>query len=170
MTQETERRPRVSDPSVLMAAAGRLADQMISEGLIDEPDRAETIDAISKHGRYGRDGYDLMRALERHCFWDGSAEMVAALDELTPYIGNALADAEMEWADRTAQQPTFGPGDRVSFGHNETGVIDRIYEHGAAKYCIAVDGDPTAAPPRNSRRLVNFEDVRPVEAKAETAS
>ena len=48
----------------------------------------------------------------------------------------------------------------------ETGIITGIYSYGPAKYEIAIDGDPSAAPPRLSRRIVNFEDVTPIAVEA----
>ena len=45
---------------------------------------------------------------------------------------------------------------------NETGLADGVYEHGAAQYCVAIDGDKDAAPPHKTRRIVNFEDVEKI--------
>jgi hypothetical protein len=149
-------RPKLDD-AMKLAVAKEIAQKIFAGE--PETDIDEAAAQLAKHGRSHSDGYELARALDSHCGWFPNAEMVEELDNFAWLARNELEKAEKDWATTNAIQPPLPDGTRVRLRSGETGVIDRVYEYGAARYAIILDGDARSAPPTNSRRIVNFEDV-----------
>lgn len=153
-------RPRFSK-EIARIAAEEIVAELVRDGHIEDSQVHDSVEDIVKHAGYHDDGYDLAKKLDSYAHWDCNFAMVEILDGFSWACSAAITDAEKTWAAETAQQPPYPVGTRVQFGRNETGEITGVYEYGAAKYLIKVDGDKDADTPTQSRRIVNFEDVQP---------
>lgn len=160
----SEPRPKFSAEIARAAAAG-IVDELIGASHLDASDRDESISDLTKHGRQHMDGYEIAKALDDYAHWGVDFQMAEILDGFGHTCSELIRKAEKEWAARTTPQPPLPMGTRVRLSRGEIGTIDGVYEHGAAKYLVKVDGDVEAEPPHNSRRIINFEDARP-EAEA----
>lgn len=150
----TEHRLKRLTPGMALNAARRVATRLADEGLIE----ADEIDArtqhIAKRGRTNMDGYDLAKHLDLYCSWDCDFQMAEVLDSFSGEARDELAAAEKAWAERNEITAQFAIGTRVQLDTGETGEVTGIYAHGAAKFCIAIDGDATSG-----LRIINFEDA-----------
>lgn len=160
----SEPRPKFTT-DIARAAATEIVAELVKNGHIEESERADSVDSLAKHGRQHQDGYEIAKRLDDYGHWDCNFEMAEILNGFGYAVDNAIRAAEKEWAARTSPQPPYPMGTRVKLSRGELGTIDGIYEHGAAKYLVKVDGDKDAAPPHHSRRIINFEDAKP-EAEA----
>lgn len=158
-------RPRFSQ-EIARIAAEEIVAELINSGHVDEGQRDESVDDIAEHAKAHDDGYEIAKNLDAYAGWDCNFAMAEILDGFSWAASAAMADAQKQWAAETNQQPPFQVGTRVNFGRNECGEITGVYEYGAAQFLIKVDGDPLADAPSESRRIVNFEDVKALEAVA----
>lgn len=156
----SEARPNKLTPEMAMRAARATAGDLAKIGLIDpEEIDAHAID-IAKYGRRHRDGYELAKDLDNYCYWNCDLQMAEELDVFSEHARHEIETAEKEWASKNAITPPFPNGTRVKLKTGEVGTIDEVYAYGVAKFLIKIDGDRSARPPTNSRRIVNFEDVQ----------
>ncbi len=155
-----EGRPKLND-EMKMRAARKLVGDMVKNGELEiEGDAELYAKDIATHGNTWSDGYELAKALDDYCHWDCNLTIAEALDNFSHYASNEVAQAEKEWVERCSIQPPIPLGTRVKLLRGgETGTLDEVYTHGAAKYCVKIDGDPEAKAPTKARRIVNFEDV-----------
>jgi hypothetical protein len=165
----TDPRPTSLTPEMRQAIAAELVSRLVKRGLLttsEEADSLRDLSAVLKNCGPYADGYAIAKALDDRG-WECDMPLAEQLDQFSNLATHQIYAAEKAWAARARPQPPFPLGVAVAFGKNERGIITAIYEYGAAKYEIAVDGDPRSGPPDNSRRIVNFEDVRAIEAPAE---
>lgn len=163
----SEPRPKSLTPEAALRVGERVAEQLVRSGMIETEEQPACAADIAKHGTLYDDGYELAKTLERRCYWDCDLQMAEELDSFSGYAREEIDAAQKEWAERNKIQPPLPIGRRVkTIRHNEVGTITGIYEHGVAQFLIAVEGDPDYAPPKNARRIVNFEDVQAIEEVA----
>ena len=162
-------RPNKLTPEIAELAAREVVGDLIKNGHLEESDLEGAVKDLVKCGRTHIDGYELAKELEDRCHWECDLEMANELDSFAHAASEEIRKAEKAWAAREAIVPPLPLGAHVkikSWRETETGLIDGIYEYGAAQYLIKIDADPEADRPSRSRRIVNFEDV---EAEASTA-
>ncbi|ARQ01915.1 hypothetical protein [Pseudorhodoplanes sinuspersici] len=152
-------RPITLTHAMKIAAAEKMADQLIKGHLLEEIERADAVRSIANHGTLYGDGYRLMKNLEDYDGWEGDFRMAEEFEAFSLFAQDEMKAAEKAWFEETQPQPKLKKGDRIQLRRGETGVIDGIYEYGVAQYTVAIDGDPQALPPTNSRRIVRFEDA-----------
>lgn len=157
----SEPRPKYSN-EIALAAAKKLAAELAKEDLIESGTVEASAQDIAKYARPYADGYEIARELEKFAWWECDLQIAETLDGWSSIVRSHIEAAEKEWAERNNIQPPFPCGTRVSLNSQETGTITEIYKYGAAKYCIAIDGDPDANSSKQARRIVNFEDVSPL--------
>lgn len=148
-------------PGIKLATAKDLIEKIIKAGLLEESDREEGAAQIAENATPHMDGYGLMKRLEDRCGWLGGADMVEELDQYAFMLDARVRAAQAEWVTAHNIKPPLPIGTHVTWGHGGRGILDGIYERGPAQYLVRVEGDPAAGPPRNSRRIVNFEDAKP---------
>lgn len=125
---------------------------------------AQNIASVARHAHM--DGYELARALDDRCGWSPDSSVVEALDNWSSNARIELEKAQKAWREATNPQPDFKVGDRVKLKDGATGeVTDANYKYGVAQYLVKIDGDP-AAETNQARRIVNYEDASPEEARA----
>jgi hypothetical protein len=154
-----DERPKMLTTEMRLSAAKSVVIDLVRQEHIEEKDAEQSIKDIAKHAYSHIDGYELAKKLDSYCGWDCNLEIAEALDGFSSYARSEIETAEKAWAERVNPMPPLPIGARVRLPHGETGMIDEVYEYGTAKFCVAIDGDPKAAPPTLSRRIVNFEDV-----------
>jgi hypothetical protein len=163
-----ELRPKKLTPEMALRAARKIADALVANSMIGAGEAETCARDIANHGMTGTDGYQLAKDLDDYCGWDPDFRMVEELDQFQWLARSEIEAAEKEWFARTSLQPPFPIGAHIAIGDGETGEITGIYEHGVAKYLVKIDGDPDAKPNnrggRGTRRIVNFEDVKPAPA------
>lgn len=157
-------RPKFS-PELARFAAEDIVAELIKGGHLDGAQRDDSVADLVKHGRSHEDGYQLAKNLDDYAHWDCDFQMCEILDGFACAVSSHITKAEKDWVALTAPQPPFPIGTRIRVGRSEPGEITGIYEYGAAKYLVKIDGDPRGAGPHGSRRVVNFEDAKP-EAEA----
>lgn len=158
--ERVEPRPKWSKEIALIA--GRAIAKLLAEhGHIDQSEIDGMAKAISRHARgpYS-DGYSIGKALDDYEGCEPNFAMVEILDGFSVEVTDEINRAEKLWAERVKPQPPFPIGARVRIAADEIGEITDIYQYGAAKYLVKIDGDQASKPPRNARRIVNFEDVQ----------
>jgi hypothetical protein len=134
-------RPKISREIVIQAAECIADDVGVA---------AETIAA---HYHVGIDGHELARELEKWAGCDMTMHEAEALDSMDMHVSELLAAAEKKWAEEYAIQPPLPIGTRIV-----QGIIDGIYEHGAAKYLVKEYGCT-----KGTRwLLINFESAQAV--------
>lgn len=148
-------RPKFS-PTLARYAAEDIVGELVKNGLLEQVAAEDAVDDIVKHGRQHMDGYELAKALDDYAHWDCCFEMVEILNGFGWAVSSQIDRAEKDWAKLTSPQPPHPMGTRVKLFRDERGTIDGIYDHGAAKYLVKVDGAPG-----NGRRIINFEDAVP---------
>ena len=153
-------RPKSLTADMKRRAATGLVEILIRAGLVEETEKEDAILSIEKVAQLHMDGYELMRELETYCYgWDGNLLLADELDQFHYLASEEIEQAQKEWAQKNNIEPPFSIGTKVKCGDGETGIITEIYSHGIAQFCVAIDGDPNAAPPTNCRRIINFEDA-----------
>lgn len=155
-----EHRPNKLTPEMAVSAARRTAACLAKNGMIEDSDIDRIAADIAKHGRPYMDGYELAKTLDDRCNWYCNLNMAEELDRFSIEALREIEIAEKEWAEREAITAPLAIGTRVKLNGGETGEITEIYKYGTAKFLIRIDDDEKATPPHNSRRIVNFEDVR----------
>lgn len=155
-------RPQRLTPEMAMRVACQITTELAKNGLIDAKDIETSTADIAKHGRLHIDGYRLAKDLDRFSNWDCNLEIAEGLDNFSRFADAEISAAEKEWADANAISPHLPIGTRVQLRSGETGIITGIYEYGAAKFLILIDGDKNARGPSNSRSVVNFEDAQAI--------
>ena len=151
-------RPRKATPEMLMEAALATAKELAGISKIEQSEIEQCAKDIAKHGRPYGDGYQLAKLLEDYEHWDPDFEMAEILEGFGYAAQKCLEAAEKKWALENNVQPPLPVGAKVKIKGGETGEITGVYEHGAAKFLVKIDGDPNAVK-TNSRRIVNFEDA-----------
>lgn len=154
----TEPRPRILTPEMGLRAATSIATALVERTNI-EGDAESLAKDIAKYGRQHMDGYELAKELDDRAYWSCDLNIADELDGFSSAARHEIEAAEKEWAARNNLQPPFPIGTHIKLIRGETGEITGIYEYGPAKYLVAIDGDPNASLPSNSRRIVNFEDA-----------
>lgn len=163
-------RPSCRDPILIKMAAKQMALTLCESGAMGpgEHDIDGMADDLAACPSWHRDdGYKFASYLDHHHHWDCDFAIAEHLDDFSYVLDRVVTDAERLWAAENNIQPPFPNGTRVRFGA-ETGIIDKVYKHGVARYAIAVDGDPDAHGAKHSRRIVKFEDVTAVEGEGAT--
>lgn len=154
-----EPRPTKLTDDMKRAVAERVAKEC-AEWAEDEPTNwiAPLCAIIRPHS----DGYALARELEDRHGVAPDARLVEILDGVHWEVTREIERAEKAWAERVNPQPPLPIGSRVRWRgiRDERGALAGIYEYGPGKYLIDVDGSG----PKAGKRIVNFEDVRALEA------
>lgn len=158
-------RPKFSS-EIARLAAEEVVSELVRNQLLTETERSDAIDGIAKHGRPYIDGYELAKALDDFEGWDCNFEIAEVLEGFWSSCDAVLRKAQKQWAAAESIAPPLAVGTRVTFSRGRAGVIDGIYEHGAAQYLIKVDGDPLTDSPSKSRSIINFEDIKAEAAAA----
>jgi polyhydroxyalkanoate synthesis regulator phasin len=158
----SEPRPTILTPKLAAIAAQSVVEDLVKDGHIKPEEAGDSVSDIAKHGRQNMDGYELAKTLDDRAYWDCDFQMCEILDGFGWAARAAIEQAQKEWFTRTSPNPPFEIGARVKLRRGETGIIDAIYEHGPAQYCVKIDGDERSEEPTNSRRIVNFEDALPI--------
>lgn len=158
----TEPRPNKMTPGIALNAGRKVAAELLSADLV-QGKLDEIAQDIARCGNRYDDGYKLAKELERRCGWDCDLQIAEELDGFSSYVRSGIEAAEKAWAERNAITRPFPDGTRVRLRRGETGVITGVYECGGARFLVAIDGDDAAAPPTNSRRIINFEDATEIE-------
>lgn len=154
----TEPRPKRLTPEMAWRVSLSIVDDLIKDGHITEDTRDDAAKDIMSVTRY-RDwmgGYEIAKSLDERCHWDCDLEMAEILDGFGSTASSEIGRAEAEWAARNSIIPSLPIGSRVILNTKETGEITGIYEHGAAKFLVKIDGEQGHP---SSRRVVNFEDA-----------
>lgn len=146
-------RPKFS-PTLARYAAEDIVGELVKADVMPQSDAEGAVDDLVKYGWKHMDGYELAKALDDYAHWDCNFKMVEILDGFGYAISAQIGKAEKDWAKLTSPQPPHPMGTRVKLYRGELGTIDGIYEHGAAKYLVKVDGERG-----NGRRIINFEDA-----------
>lgn len=157
----SEPRPKKLTPEMALIAAREIAEELAKYGHIPADEIEAHAGDIAKYGSPHEDGYDLAKSLENHCYWNCDFQMAETLDGYAHTAHEALRKAEKEWAEHNNIQPPLPIGQRVKTAHGEIGTIDDIYKYGAAQFLVKLENDPDAEPPKNARRIINFEDAVP---------
>lgn len=147
-------RPKFN-PALAKYAAEDIVGELVKGGHLEAHQAEDAVADIVKRGGQHVDGYELAKALDDWAHWDCNFEMAEILDGYSRACSHHVERAEKDWAKITAPQPPLSIGARVRLQRSEAGTIDGIYEHGAAKYTVKIDGIHDG-----SRRIVNFEDVK----------
>jgi len=161
VTSSLSLRPKFS-PIIARLAASSVVDRLIRDGHLEEDTREDSLEDIAKYARPHMDGYEIAKALDDYASWCIDFQICETLDGFSHEVRSQLDMAERAWVAATNPQPPLAMGSRVQLSRGETGVITGIYEYGAAKYLVKVDGDPRGEAPQESRRIINFEDAVPV--------
>lgn len=164
MSKMGPKRPSSRDPAMVKMAATEIATRLhaMSPGDFGSIDYIVS-DLMSFSSWERGDGFRFASYLESQKCWDCDFAIAECLNDFSSVLHYVVSGAEAVWATENDIQPPFPDGTRVRFGA-ETGTIDCVYEHGVAKYKIAVDGATEADKQINRRRLVNFEDVTAIGA------
>lgn len=152
-------RPKKLNYEQTFAVAMEIARALSDAGHLDPAEVEGAAGDIVKYGQHWNDGYELARALDKSAHWDCNLEMAEELDNFSRLYSRAMDAAEKQWAVTSDIRPPLPVETRVRLASGECGKITGIYDHGAAKFLVAIDGDPKADTPQQSRRIVNFEDV-----------
>lgn len=125
-------------------------------------------ETVEEEADFVRDGYDLARRLEDHGV-DSDMALAEILDVAARALNFALRAKQIAWAAESQIQPPYPVGTRLVVRDwrdgDLHGTIEEIYEHGPAQYCVKLDRDVNAK--GNPRRIINFEDARPLALSAE---
>ena len=145
------------DFDMKLKAARTIAEELVSWGYAENID--QVAEEIAKAATTTFDGYELAKELDFRG-WDCDFQICEILNGFSYSLSNVLRDAEKKWATENNIQPPLPLGMSVVLNSKETGVIDKIYAGGPAKYAIKIDGDEQADTAQQRRRVVNFEDVK----------
>lgn len=81
------------------------------------------------------DGFRLAKALDKHCLWDCSRDVMESLDEVDSNVQQLLRYAERQWFAENDIQPPLPIGTTI-----KEGVIDGFSEHSVATYQVKENG------------------------------
>lgn len=157
-------RPTRLTAEMKQRAAAAVVTNLISEGHLDESERDHAIRSIARYGQAFMDGYHLARELDRYGGWDCNLDMAETLDGWSAACDEEIKAAQKEWAEANNIQPPFPVGARVVArwgGEDHPGTIENISTYDVARYGVKRDGETG-----NWLMVVNFEDVRALEAEA----
>lgn len=151
-------RPELTDE---MKKAGALkAVQSGHLSCVDEDEAERFAVDIAKHYYHGIDAYDLAKNMDTYGGWDVDSMFVDDMEQVDGYIQEIHRDAIKDWDDAYQPVPPFELGTELyvcSFEGPSHGVIDRIYEHSPAMYCVKMSGTAESG---NSRLLIKFEEAK----------
>lgn len=150
-------RPRALTADKKLAVARDVATELEKCGYIEKHEVDAHASDIAKCARAYMDGYRLAKELDNRCYWDCSFDMAEVLNGWSYAYERALDKEQKAWAEREGISPTLAVGARVKIASGECGEISGVYEHGAAKYLVKIDGTTDT-----SRRVINFEDCTPI--------
>ena len=162
----TEPRPKTLTQEMLSRVGEELAASLAKSGRIEKGEIASCAADIAKVGRLHMDGYELAKTLDDRCGWDCDLMMAEDLDDFSSMADAEIKAAQKAWVERNGIKPPFELGTRVMTSHGETGVLDEVYPHDIAKYCVKIDGDTH----KGRRIILAFEDVVPVVTAASVAN
>ncbi len=152
-------RPTEITAAMTLAAAETVVSQLVALKLI----AAEGVDARARDivncALVTDDGYEIAKKLDARCSWKCNLQIAEELDAFRYLVRDELHAAEALWASENCIEPPYPVGSHVKLRTGEKGEISDISSHYAAKYLVAIDGDPQAQQPTNRRYVVNFEDV-----------
>lgn len=155
-------RPRLLGTSELAELAAVLAAELHREGHVRDPERAAR--DIAAVAQMRLDGYQIAKKLDDEKGWRCDFEIAEILNGFSSMMRGALEKLEAKWARDNAIEPPHPVGTRIAIRTGagvEYGVIESLYSHGAARYAVAIEGDPDAHGPKQSRRIVKFEHAVP---------
>lgn len=135
-------RPDGFDPTLRRAAAEKIVGALIQHTLLEENERADAVESVVKHARYGGDGYDIARQLESDG-WCPNAEMVVILDGYASHIGSLRDAAVKEWVIAHGISAPWPDGTRVRArmsGGMNAGTVTGSDQYRAA-YLVKQDGE-----------------------------
>lgn len=111
---QTPPRPKLSEHLILLALETHHADK--SEEWNFEDIAQEYISPM--------DGYDLMRRLERACYWDGSRELIEELDAVCYSIRRTVDQAVKDWVVAYRVRPSLAPGEEITYEGKQARIKD----------------------------------------------
>lgn len=151
MTKTTPPRPRVTDELVLLALETRHADKK------DE----WNFDDIVQEYCPSKDGYELMRSLERNCYWDGSRDLMDDLDAVDFSVNRIHKQAIKDWVTVYGVTAELQVGDDVMWKSRKAKITNITPD--VAQYTIQFYEPYTKRMPMtigsSSAMYANFEDV-----------
>lgn len=152
-------RPKTATEEIKTAAATEVAQELLKCGHLEDSELGQAIKDLCNMS-CNDDGYEIAKELDDRYYWDCRMEMVDVLDGYGWAVRKRIEAAEKSWAEDNNITPPIPVGSRVTMERRgESGTITGVYEYGAAKYLIAIDGDKGAKEPTRRRSIVNFEDV-----------
>lgn len=154
----SERRPKTLTPEMALRIGKELASSLAKSGHIEADDVEGCAADIAKVGQLHMDGYELAKKLDDRCYWDCNLMMADDLDCFSSMADEEIKTAQKEWAERNNVQPPHPIGTRVKTMRGEIGVLDEVYSHGIAQYCVKMDGNTN----KTRRLIIAFEDVVPI--------
>ena len=115
----------------------KITKEIILEAALKVASNIEDCDAdiIAENYRHPMDGYELARELDREEGWDLTMLDVEKLDAMSSIVSRLHAEAEKLWVKKNDIQPPLPIGTKI-----KEGVIDSVYQHSAARYCVKADG------------------------------
>jgi hypothetical protein len=132
--------------TAIMKVAPKLAGDMPSQSDIES-----VADSIQRVYRRYMDGFELAKELDRRESWDTTRDEMEELDAIDSEVGRLQRAAEKQWGIDHPVEPPLPVGAMTT-----RGVIDSIYEHQPAYYCVKENG--CTEPSRYL--LIKFEDAR----------
>lgn len=177
MTDRTQRkggaidgRPKSLSEDDRRDVADALVKGMIKDGVAGVPEeRMAVADIVRTVTRRYLDGYEIAKRLEARG-WDCDLDLADALDAWSALYEEKLTARQNEWAATVDFGPPLTTGTRVQAvwgGETCTGKIVEVYRWGPAQYVVAVDGHDHSD---GGGAIVNFENVAPITADADTAA
>lgn len=111
---QTPTRPKLSDHLILLALETRHADKANEWNFED----------IVQEYIAPMDGYDLMRRLERACYWDDSRELIEELDAVCYSIRRTVDQAVKDWVIAYRVRPNLVPGEDITYEGKQARIKD----------------------------------------------
>lgn len=142
-------RPKATD-EIIRAAIMKVAAKIAGDAPSAE-DIESAADSIQRVYRRHMDGFELAKELDRYESWDTSREDMEELDSIEMDVDHAVRAAEKQWGIDHPMAPPLPVGAMTT-----RGVIESIYEHQPAYYCVKENG----CTQDGRRLLIKFEDVR----------
>ena len=156
MFDSNEDRPRAFTDEMKRAAAGKMADMLIEQNMIDASKEGIISDLIESFSDW-YDGYSLARNLDRFHHWDPNGQMVEVLCEMETLRWQEHTNAVKAWVKRANPKAEFAVGDIVTFTCPSTGErTGPIFSIDTEEARYVVDDCGRG----NGGRLVAYEDVR----------
>lgn len=107
-------RPKLSEHLILLALETHHADKAGEWNFED----------IAQEYINPMDGYDLMRRLERACYWDGSRELIEELDAVCFSISRTVDQAIKDWVVAYRVRPSLTPSEEITYEGKRARIKD----------------------------------------------